>query len=270
MPFALSDGARIYWRLDGRPDKPPLVMVSSLGSDHAMWNPVMAGLEREFHVLRLDKRGHGASDVPDGEYSIAQLGRDALACADAAGFERFHFVGLSIGGMTGMWLAQNARQRLDRMVLSNTTSRVIPGAYDERIRLVLTEGMASVADLVIGRFFTPGYAARRTVHYSTVRSTLLSIDPRGYAGCCAAIVGMTIADGLATISTPTLVISGTHDPATPAERGREIAQAIPVKRLGRPEDVARAVLFFAAPENGFVTGQTLYVCGGTSVGSITY
>ena len=49
-----------------------------------------------------------------------------------------------------------------------------------------------------------------------------------------------------------------------------IIEAIPVKRLGRPEDVARAVMFFAAPEAGFVTGQTLFVCGGTSVGSIVY
>ncbi len=227
MPFAHSDGARIYWRLDGRPDKPPLVMVSSLGSDHAMWNPVLAGLERHFHVLRLDKRGHGASDVPDGEYSIAQLGRDALACADAAGFERFHYAGLSIGGMVGMWLAQNAAWRLDRVVLSNTTSRVLPGAYDERIRLVLTQGMGAVADMVIGRFFSPAYAARQTIHYSTVRKTLLSIDPRGYAGCCAAISSMTIAAGLPGIATPTLVISGTHDPATPVERGREIAASIP-------------------------------------------
>ncbi|HVW67604.1 MAG TPA: SDR family oxidoreductase [Steroidobacteraceae bacterium] len=49
-----------------------------------------------------------------------------------------------------------------------------------------------------------------------------------------------------------------------------IVDSIPVKRLGRPEDVARAVLFFTAAEAGFVTGQTLFVCGGTSVGSIVY
>jgi 3-oxoacyl-[acyl-carrier protein] reductase len=49
-----------------------------------------------------------------------------------------------------------------------------------------------------------------------------------------------------------------------------IIESIPVKRLGRPEDVARAVRFFAAPESGFITGQTLFVCGGTSVGSIVY
>ena len=228
MPFARStDGTRIYWRLDGRPDKPPLVMVSSLGSDHAMWNPVLAGLERECHVLRLDKRGHGASDVPEGEYRLEQLAQDVLACADAAGWKRFHYAGLSIGGMIGMWLAQNAPRRLDRLVLSNTAARTDPGTFDERIRLVRSQGMGAVADTVLGRFFTPAYAARRTIHYSTVRSTLLGIDPRGYAGCCAAIRDMRIAEGLRRIKTPTLVIAGRFDPSTPAERGREIAAAIP-------------------------------------------
>ncbi len=51
---------------------------------------------------------------------------------------------------------------------------------------------------------------------------------------------------------------------------KEIAANIPVKRIGVPDDVARAVMFLAAPESGFVTGQVLYVCGGTSIGSITY
>jgi len=48
-----------------------------------------------------------------------------------------------------------------------------------------------------------------------------------------------------------------------------VIQSIPVKRLGQPEDVARAVMFFADREAGFVTGQVLYVCGGTSVGTLT-
>ena len=231
MPFVRSsDGTRIYWRLDGRPDKPPLVMVSSLGSDHAMWNPVLAGLEREFHVLRLDKRGHGASEVPVGDYALAQLGRDVLACADAAGWQRFHYAGLSIGGMIGMWLAQHAPQRLDHLVLSNTAARVDPSTFDERIRLIRSQGMPAIVDTILGRFFTGGYLARRTVHAATVRSTLLGIDPDGYAGCCAAIRDMDIATGLPGIATPTLVIAGSFDPSTPAERGREIAQAIPGAR----------------------------------------
>ncbi len=227
MPIVLSENTRIYWRLDGRPDRPPLVMVSSLGSDHAMWQPVMDGLTRHFQVLRIDKRGHGGSDAPKGDYALAQLGRDVLACADAAGFARFDYCGLSIGGMIGMWLAQNAGRRIGRLVLSNTTARVDPGTFDERIRTVRSQGMGAIVDAMLGRFFTAGYAARQTVHYHTVRSTLLRIDPDGYIGCCAAIRDMSIADGLAGIRQPTLVIAGAHDPSTPAARGREIAATIP-------------------------------------------
>jgi 3-oxoacyl-[acyl-carrier protein] reductase len=54
-----------------------------------------------------------------------------------------------------------------------------------------------------------------------------------------------------------------------SERERKLAAAIPVQRLGTPEDVAQAVEFFIAPANGFVTGQVLYVCGGASVGTLT-
>lgn len=54
-----------------------------------------------------------------------------------------------------------------------------------------------------------------------------------------------------------------------SEREKALAASIPVRRIGRPDDVTRAVMFFSDPDNGFVTGQTLYVCGGASVGSIT-
>jgi NAD(P)-dependent dehydrogenase (short-subunit alcohol dehydrogenase family) len=54
-----------------------------------------------------------------------------------------------------------------------------------------------------------------------------------------------------------------------SERERNIAKGIPVQRLGKPDDVARAVMFFADRANGFITGQTLYVCGGASVSSVT-
>jgi NAD(P)-dependent dehydrogenase (short-subunit alcohol dehydrogenase family) len=61
-----------------------------------------------------------------------------------------------------------------------------------------------------------------------------------------------------------------HDviPAGSAKE-KEVAAGLPVRRLGEPEDVARAVAFLAAPESGFITGQTLYVCGGTSLGGLS-
>jgi len=54
-----------------------------------------------------------------------------------------------------------------------------------------------------------------------------------------------------------------------SERERKLAESIPVKRVGEPGDVARAVSFFVHPDNGFITGQVLYVCGGASLGSIS-
>lgn len=226
MPFVNADGARIHWRVDGHADAPPLLMISSLGSDHAMWEPVLPALTRYFRVIRLDKRGHGASDAPPGDYTMERLGRDALAVADAAGLRRFLYAGLSIGGMIGMWLAQNAPERIERMVLSNTSAQVAPETFAQRITQIMLHGMTSIADVTMGRWFTPRYLARDTAHLHTTRQTLVSTDPIGYAGCCAAIRDMQLVSGLASITTPTLVISGLHDPSTPAEQGRRIARAI--------------------------------------------
>lgn len=230
MPFATSDGARIFWHADGRPESPPLVMVGSLGSDHAMWNPIMGSLTRFFRVIRIDKRGHGASDAPEGEYTMAQLGRDVLAVADAAGVGRFRYMGLSIGGMIGMWLAGNAPERIERMVITNTSARVDPRTFDERIAAIRAGGVASIADTVLGRFFTPAYTARNTEHRATVRQALLALQPQGYIGCCCAIRDMRLEPLLPAIRVPTLVVAGTYDPSTPAEQGRWIAQTIPGAR----------------------------------------
>jgi NAD(P)-dependent dehydrogenase (short-subunit alcohol dehydrogenase family) len=101
-----------------------------------------------------------------------------------------------------------------------------------------------------------------------------------YAATKAGMVGMArtwalelAADGITVNVVAPGPIAGTamfHDVVPKdSEREKALAAAIPVKRLGRPEDVARAVMFFCARDSGFVTGQTLYVCGGTSVGSLT-
>src|ERR1051326_6460272 len=99
MPFADVNGTRLYYRLEGRDDRPVLVFSHSLGVDHGQWDLQMPGLLPHFRILRYDIRGHGASDVPRGDYSIEELGRDVLAIADREGIGRFAFCGLSLGGM---------------------------------------------------------------------------------------------------------------------------------------------------------------------------
>ncbi len=101
MPFVMTDKIRLFYRLEGNPGLPVLVLSHSIGTDHAMWEPQMPDLLPHFQILRYDTRGHGASDAPRGEYSVEQLGRDVLAMADVLGVPSFAFCGLSLGGAIG-------------------------------------------------------------------------------------------------------------------------------------------------------------------------
>ena len=115
MAFVDRAGVRIYWRSDGHPGAPPLLLSNSLGTDCAFWDPVMPRLADYFHVIRMDTRGHGASDAPPGPYSMQMLAEDTLAVADAAGLRQFAFAGVSMGGGIGMHLAINHPERLARL-----------------------------------------------------------------------------------------------------------------------------------------------------------
>jgi len=226
VPFVVRDGARLYWRSDGDPARPALLLGNSIGTDHALWAPVMPALQRHFRVLRFDARGHGGSEAPPGEYTMAMLAEDALAVADAAGAARFHYMGISIGGMVGMWLGAHAADRVDRLVLCNTAATLSANLWADRIAKVRAGGMAAIVDAVLSRWFTARYLARADENLASARATLLAVDPEGYIGCCAAIRDMDIAANLKAIRAPTLVTTGTHDVATPKDLGIAIAAAI--------------------------------------------
>ncbi|MGL4575251.1 MAG: 3-oxoadipate enol-lactonase [Burkholderiaceae bacterium] len=231
MPFVRSSNCRIFWRADGDPAHPPLILSNSLGTDHMLWQPLMAELTQHFYVVRYDKRGHGASDVPAGEYSMEQLARDALAVADAARLARFHWCGVSIGGMTGMQAALLAPQRFLSLVLSNTSAAIAREVFEQRIELVKAGGMAAVVHTVLGRFFTAALKSRNPAHYHAAKHHLETMDPVGYLGCSAAIRDMQIAEKIRAIETPTLVITGQFDESTPAAMGEAIQHSIPGSQL---------------------------------------
>jgi len=228
MAFVTRDGVRLYWRADGNPDKLPLLLLNSLGTDHAMWDAVTPLLAREFHVLRMDTRGHGASDAPKGDYSVPMLAADALAVLDAAGVERAHLCGLSMGGMTALEIAAEHPARVDRVVGANTSAAMARDLMRERAAQVHRNGMAAVVDAVLGRFLTEGFRDRNPAVAGTLRSTVLATDPECYAGCCMAIAGMELEAKLSRITAPLLVINGARDVSTPpAEHGERIAASVP-------------------------------------------
>lgn len=197
-----------------------------------MWDAQAADLGAHFRVLRYDIRGHGASGVTSGDYQIEQLGGDALALADALGIDRFAWCGVSLGGMIGQWLAARAPHRLTAAVLANTSSRPDAAAMEARRRAVLSGGMVSVADTVMGRFFSPRLLAAHSPAVETARCTLLATNPAGYAGCCAAVRDMDMTDALGGISVPVLVIGGELDVSMPWKaHGSLLASHIPGARV---------------------------------------
>ncbi len=218
----------------GPGDGPVVVFGGSLGSDVRMWEPQVAPLvERGFRVVRYDARGHGGSPVPPGPYELEDLGADVLALLDELGVERVHHVGLSLGGMTGMWLGVHAPDRVASLVLCCTSAKLgPPSMWVDRARTVRAEGTAAVAEAGVRRWLTPGYVERHPDQAEFLRAMIAAVPAEGYAACCGAIERMDQLGSLPKISAPTLVIAGGEDPATsPDEHARPIAEGIPGARL---------------------------------------
>ena len=231
MPFAISHGARIYWRADGAADKPVVVLLTSIGTDLSLYDPVTPLLTPDFRVLRMDTRGHGASDAPAGDYSLDLLADDVLAVMDAAGVAKASLVGTSLGAMIAMALAPKAPERIEALVLACTSPAMDPSVWDQRLDLIRSQGLAPLVEPVMERFFSEGFRVRHPEIVETVRAGMLAQNPDGYRGCGAAIRDMALLERLSAIAAPTLVITGAQDVATPYEgHGERIVAAVPDAR----------------------------------------
>ena len=217
---------------DGPDDGPPVLLGGSLGTDLSMWDPQVPALSVNRRLIRFDHRGHGSSPAPPGPYTIDELGGDVVALLDSLEIEQADYVGLSIGGMIGLWLAINAPERIRRLVTVCTTAKADAAAYRERAAVVTTAGSPSgVAPAVVERWFTPAYARANPALIERMRAMISATPAAGYAGCCEAIASMDLTAGLSRIVAPTLVIAAAQDPALPpSQHGELVARAIPGAR----------------------------------------
>jgi 3-oxoadipate enol-lactonase len=212
-------------------DGPPLVLMGSIGSSVAMWEPQLPALADRFRVVRVDHRGHGRSPVPPGPYTIADLGADVLALLDHLGEREASLCGLSLGGMVGMWVAAHAPERVSALALLATSPYLGPELWDQRIAAVEAGGMDAIAEGAIARWFTPGFRARRPEQIARFSAMLRATPAAGYVGCCAAIRDMDQREDVAKISATTLVMVGADDVATPPAHARDLAERIAGARL---------------------------------------
>jgi 3-oxoadipate enol-lactonase len=218
--------------VEGADDAPAVLLSNSLGTNLHMWDDQAEALKTRFRVIRYDSRGHGGSVADEGPYSIEQLGRDALAILDALQVSKAHFVGLSMGGMVGMWLLTNAPERIGRAVLANTGAHMgSPDLWNARIRTAKTDGMAALTASTMDRWFTREFQESAPQVVERIAQMVRTTPAEGYAACCAAIRDMDQRESIRGIANPVLVIVGKSDPATPPTMGGLIADHIKGARI---------------------------------------
>jgi 3-oxoadipate enol-lactonase len=227
-----AGGFTVSYDVSGRATAPSMLLSHALGTTADLWSPQMAAFTKAFRVIRYDTRGHGRSGVPPGSYTIDQLGRDALAVLDAAGVDRAHICGLSLGGLTAMWLGIHAPHRIVSLILSSTAPRIgTTEGWNDRIQQVRTVGLGAVADATMQRWFTETFRQRHPDIVSRHRAMVASCHPDGYVGCCAAIRDADLREAIRGIDAPALVIAGTSDPVTTPDHGREMRAGIARSRM---------------------------------------
>jgi len=217
-----------------------VVFANSIGTNLHLWDDQVDPLAAAgFRVLRYDHRGLGGSPAPAGPYTLAELAGDLLALLDSLAITRVSFVGLSLGGMVGMWLAQHAPERLNRLVLCCTSAELgPPQLWADRAATVRESGLDGQLGPSLDRWVTADFQSAQPERTAWLREMLAATPVEGYASCCSAIETMAIAEGLEAITTPTLVIAGSVDPATPVEHALRITAEIPHSRLEIVEGAA--------------------------------
>lgn len=211
----------------GDPAGPALVFSNSLAADRRMWDGVVAALGERGRLVTYDTRGHGNSDVPAGPYSLSRLGEDVVAILDALGIARACFCGLSLGGLTGMWLAAHRPDRVSGLILANTAPAFPPASmWRERAQVARSEGVGPLAAGTLERWLTAGFRAENPDQVETVRDMIAATPPEGYAACCAVLGEADMTVALASIRCPVLVVTGRHDASTPPATGRSVLDGI--------------------------------------------
>ena len=228
MPIVNADGCPINVEVEGPQGAPVLMLSNSLGTTLRMWDAQVAPFTQHFRLVRYDRRGHGKSGVLKGPYTMERLGRDVLAVLDGLGVKKVNWCGLSMGGMVGQWLGANAPERVERLVLTNTSS-FFPdkNGWNERLKLVEEKGIAAFAAPNMARWFTKGFLEREPQKVAGIQAMFAATPLEGYLACGAAVRDMDQRELLPRIKAPTLVIAGKHDGATPPEANEYISNHIP-------------------------------------------
>jgi 3-oxoadipate enol-lactonase len=257
-----ANGITFNCAVDGPAGAPWVVFSNSLMTDLSMWDAQAEALSEHFRVFRYDQRGHGKTEATDGGYDFNLLIGDLVALYDAVGIDRAHLVGISMGGMTAMGMAERHARRLGRLVVADARGKSsVPAAEAWRARIAIAEaeGMEALVEDTIRRWFPAETIAARPAHLDRVREMIGATTVRGFAGCAMALCDFDFESEISTIEAPTLFIVGSRDGVLPAAMARlaeqvpgaclrELAGAGHLSNLDAPAEFSSALLEFLTKE----------------------
>jgi 3-oxoadipate enol-lactonase len=254
-----ANGISFNCRIEGKRGAPWVVFSNSLATNLSMWDAQAAALGDKFQILRYDHRGHGGTDAPEGKYSFDLLVADVIGLFDALEIERAHFVGLSMGGMTAVALAEKHPERLDRVVPCDCGPASTPQSaqqWEERIAIAREKGMDALVEPTVGRWFPPEFLAANKATADKVREMIRTTPVNGFVGCAFALSNFDLRPGLSKINVPMQFVCGGKDASLGGTKALhagvagssfvEIEGAGHISNVERPDIFTRALKEFLA------------------------
>ena len=220
------------YKIQGTPNSPVVVFSNSLGANMSMWDELVPYLLPYFRVLQYDTRGHGGSEVTSEPYDIALLGQDLIDLLDNLAIDKVYFCGLSMGGLIGQWLGINHPERIIKLIISNSDSKIgTVEAWNNRIKTISVLGMNAIIDGTLERWFTNDFRKTNPMRVQETKEMFLATQNLGYTNCCAAIREADFRDEIKKIAVETLLITGDEDTVTTVEAANKMALAIPNSKV---------------------------------------
>jgi 3-oxoadipate enol-lactonase len=232
MPILTTPDVQLHYQTFGDAANPALVFSNSLGTNYGMWQQQFNALKEQFFVVCYDTRGHGASSIPQGPYSLQQLGEDVIHLLDHLKIQHAAFCGISMGGLTGQWLAIHYPERFSHVVVCNTAAKIgQEQAWLDRAALVRSQGLQSIAGSAASRWFTVPFIQSNAATVAKLSNDLGAGSPEGYASCCEALAKADVREQLKTITVPVLIVAGQQDPVTTVADAEFMQSQIPKSQL---------------------------------------
>lgn len=232
MPKITSQNADIHYQTFGDSSHPALIFSNSLGTNLSMWQAQIEAFSQDYFVICYDTRGHGASTAPQGPYTIEQLAQDVVNLLDHLNIEKAAFCGISMGGLTGQWLAIHHAKRFSHVIVCNTAAKIgQEQAWLDRASLVREQGLAPIASTAAGRWFTEAFVQSNPDIVAKLSNDLGAGSPEGYASCCEALAKADVSEQLKQINIPILIVAGQQDPITTVADGECMQQGIAGSQL---------------------------------------